>query len=417
MEYVPRVIDSVVESQLKAAGAVLIRGPKGCGKTETGRHHSRSELAVEDNPRVRAAMEAEPGLLLRGETPRLIDEWQVQPRIWNAVRREVDRRHAKGKFILTGSSTPPKKVRETLHSGVGRFGLIDMRTMSWAELGWSEGTVRLADLAQGKPVQPTESDLDLDSLADHLAVGGWPGSLGLGQAAAEEANANYFELLVESDASRARGVRRDPAKIRATLESLARNVSTEASLATLASDAGGAAGPLADQTIADYLEAFRELMVLEDLPAWNTHIRSSARLRKRPKWHLADPSLCCAALGLTPPQLVADLEYMGLLFESAVIHDLRVYATSTRGRVSYYRDSNGLEADAIIEFPRYGWIACEIKLGFGAADRAAESLKRFAANIDQARVGPPAALLVITGSGLAHTRPDGVHIVPMGCLA
>jgi predicted AAA+ superfamily ATPase len=355
VEYVPRLVDAMVAGQIEAAGAVLVRGPKGCGKTETGRRHSRSELAVEDTPSLRAAMAAEPRLLLQGDTPRLIDEWQIQPGLWNAVRREVDRRRAKGQFILTGSSTPREQADESRHSGVGRFGLVDMRTMSWRELGWS-------------------------------------------------------------DASHAWGARRDPAKVRRALESLARNVATEVSAKALARDAGGADGPLADQTIAEYLEAFHALMVVEDLPAWNTHIRSSARLRKRPKRHLADPSLCCAALGLTPPQLLADLEYTGLLFESAAVHDLRVYAAAGRGRVSHYRDSNGLEVDAVVEFPGSAWAAFEVRLGFGAADQAAESLKRFAANIDQTRMGAPSALVVITGSGLAHTRPDGVHVAPLGCL-
>ncbi|MDR1151861.1 MAG: ATP-binding protein [Bifidobacteriaceae bacterium] len=419
MDYVARIIDPMVTVQLAAAGAVVIRGPKGCGKTETGRHHSHSELDVEDSPHVRAAMAADPRLLLHGETPRLIDEWQLQPSLWDTVRREVDQRRTKGQFILTGSATPREQATGTgapHHSGVGRFGLVDMRTMSWRELGWSTGSVPLAGLMAGGAVEPQHSDLDLETVANRLVIGGWPGNLGLARDAAQTANANYVELLATSDAASAWGIRRDQDKLWRTLQSLARNVSTECSLATLAADAAGADARLADETVSEYLQVFHALMVEEDVPAWNTHIRSSARLRKRAKRHLADPSLCCAALGLTAPRLLADLEYFGLLFESAAIHDLRVYASALRGRVSHYRDSNGVEADAVVELPDGTWAAFEVKLGFGATDDAAASLARFAATIDSGRVGPPAALTVITASGIAHTRPDGIHVVPLACL-
>ncbi|MDR2372513.1 MAG: DUF4143 domain-containing protein [Bifidobacteriaceae bacterium] len=418
MEYLPRVVDATVEQQLRVAGALLIRGPKGCGKTETGRHHSRSELDAEDTPTVETALQIDPAIILQGQAPRLIDEWQQQPALWNAVRREVDRRKEKGQFILTGSATPKPEAegQPRRHSGVGRFGIVDMRTMSWRELGWSTGEVSLGDVLAGAEVRPRPDETPITLVAERLAVGGWPGNLALSAADAQADNLNYFDLLVEEDAARAWGVRRDPAKVRRMLQSLARNVSTEASLTALAADAGGGDGPLAEETVAEYLSALTALMVEEDLPAWAPRIRSRARLRQRPKRHLADTSLCCAALGVGPDRLMADLEYLGLLFESAVIHDLRVHAAASGGKVYHYRDSNGVEADAVIELRDGAWAGVEIKLGFAGAAAAAASLTRFAATVDQDAIGPPAALIVITASGLAHRRPDGISVIPFGLL-
>ncbi|MDR0417292.1 MAG: DUF4143 domain-containing protein, partial [Propionibacteriaceae bacterium] len=265
------------------------------------------------------------------------------------MRHEVDRRQAKGQFILAGSSTPdgPDQAagrQARRHSGVGRFGVLEMRTLSWQELGWSTGEISLRAVLQRQGFAPTQSELGAEEIAERLALGGWPGNLGLSPEAAGLNNSNYVDLLAHEDAARAWGARRDSSRLRRTLESLARNVSTECAAATLGKDAGGADGPLSPQTIAEYLDVFRGLMIQEDLPSWNTHIRSTARLRKTPKRHLADTSLCCALLGLDGPRLLADLEYMGLLFEAAVIHDLRVYAGALGGRVYFYRDSNSQEA-------------------------------------------------------------------------
>ena len=416
MEYRPRVIDREVTEQLGAAGALLLRGPKGCGKTETARAHARSEILVDDSPAVRIAMSGEPGFLLQGDTPRLIDEWQEQPALWNTIRREVDSRRAKGQFILTGSSTPRDEELAGLHSGVGRFGVIAMTTMSWFERGWSTGEVSLAEvLAGGKP-QSRQIDARLDEIATRLVVGGWPGTLDLDDRQAWLANQNYYDLLTEVDFARVIGTRRDPARVRRIMESLARNIATECGLARISADAGGADGPLDPSTTASYLTALERLMVRADVPAWNTHIRSAARLRKAPKRHFCDPSVACMALGCSPDRLVDDLEYMGFLFESAVIHDLRVYARSAGARLGHYRDSNGREADAILEFRDGSWAAVEVKLGFGAADEAAASLLALAATVDQSRVGQPRALIVVTGAGFAHQRLDGVSVVPLGAL-
>ena len=416
MDYHPRIADAEVEQQLAVAGAVLVRGPKGCGKTETARQHAASEILIDDSATVKTAMEADPAHLLRGDTPRLVDEWQEQPSLWNTVRHEVDRRRAKGQFILTGSSTPRDDDLEGLHSGVGRFGVVEMETMTWWERHWSTGEVSLADVLAGQTPQSQTVGPNLSAVAERLIIGGWPGNLDQDTEHSRLANVNYIRLLTSTDVRRTAGTRRNPRTARRVLQSLARNVSTECDVSEIAADVAGADGTINRDTVAAYLDAFDRLMVRTDLPAWNTHIRSRARLRTSPKRHLCDTGLAGAALGLTPPKLLADLEYMGLLFESAAIHDLRVYARASGGELAHYRDSNRLEADAVIEFPDTSWAAVEIKLGFGAVSEAAASLLAVAANVDQSRVGPPRALIVVTGAGFAHRRPDGVCVVPLETL-
>jgi len=416
VDYQRRIVDQQVVDQLGAAGALLIRGPKGCGKTETGRFHASSEIEVDDSPAVKIAMSSDPVYLLQGDTPRLIDEWQEQPQLWNTVRHEVDKRKAKGQFILTGSSTPRDEKMRGLHSGTGRFGVIDMGTMSWFERGWSTGEVSLAEILDGNAPHSRPDNTGLTDIATRLVIGGWPGNLELNTRQARIANSNYYQLLTESDVSRALGGRRNPNRIRRVIQSMARNIATECSVTTIAKDAGGADGSLDDSTVADYLDALSRLMIRHDLPAWNTHIRSAARLRKSPKRHFCDPSIACMALDLGPDRLQGDLEYLGFLFESAAIHELRVYGQPLGARLFHYRDSNGLEADAVMEFADGSWAAVEIKLGFGAVDQAAESLLAVASNIDQSLVGPPQALIIVTGSGFAHKRADGVTVVPLSVL-
>jgi predicted AAA+ superfamily ATPase len=416
MDYQSRLADAEVARQLAVAGAVLVRGPKGCGKTATSRIHASSEILIDDSPTVQTAMEADPAYLLQGETPRLIDEWQEQPRLWNTVRHEVDRRRAKGQFILTGSSTPRDEHLRGLHSGVGRFGIVDMETMTWSERHWSSGEVSLVELLEGREPKSAPVEMSLPTIAERLVIGGWPGTLDLDAESARLYNVNYYRVLTETDFRNTAGGRRSPETVRRVMQSLARNVSSECDSSNIAADIGGPDRPAAFDTVAAYLDALDRLMVRSDLPAWNTHIRSRARLRTSPKRHFCDPSLACAALGITPDALLADLEYLGLLFESAAIHDLRIYARSLGGKLAHYRDSNKLEADAIIELPDGSWAAAEIKLGFGAVPNAAASLLAVANNIDQSRIGPPRALLIITGSGFAHKRPDGINVVPLNTL-
>jgi predicted AAA+ superfamily ATPase len=415
--YRHRIIEQRIAQQLRAAGALLVRGPKGCGKTETARRFARSEVVIDDSLAVQQAMATDPGVLLRGATPRLIDEWQEQRALWNVVRHAVDDRRAKGQFILTGSANPPDDVNT--HSGVGRFGVVSLRTMTQAELGNSTNEVSLSALLQGEEPVSELLEPDLEGLARRLVIGGWPANIALDEDEAIINNNNYFDLLVDVDISRVSEKRRDPNKVRQLLRSLARTVATESSYATLAADLSGLTGAdtvLAKATVIDYLDALHRVMIVEDLPAWSTHIQSRATLRKAPKRHLADVSLACSALGLNSRRLLGDLAYMGNVFESLVIHDLRVFAENVGARLFHYRDSNGLEADAVIEMRDGSWAALEIKLGFGAVDQGAAQLLRFSKNINREKMGPPLALVVISAFGFAHRRKDGVDAVPFFTL-
>jgi predicted AAA+ superfamily ATPase len=414
MKYRKRIVDSLLERQLAASGAVLIRGVKGCGKTETARHRAKSEIAIDDSPAIDIAMQSDPRILLRGATPRLIDEWQEQPRLWNTIRHEVDDRKLKGQFILTGSANPEETAR--LHSGAGRFGIVRMRTMSWYELGWSTGEVSLSSLLAGEEIRSEVCEADLPGIASRLVKGGWPGHLDLTEDEAVQSLSNYFELLTEVDLSRVSNVRRSPVKVRRVLQSIARNISTECAISTIAADAGGSDAPLAADTVRDYLDALDRLMIEDDLPGWSPIIRSRARLRSAAKRHFADPSLAASALGMDSGRLLNDLEYFGLLFESCAIHDLRIYADSLGGRLFHYRDSNGVEADAIVEMKDGSWAAFEIKLGIGGAEQGTASLLKLRDTIDLEKTGAPLALTVVTGSGFAHRRPDGVYVVPLQAL-
>jgi predicted AAA+ superfamily ATPase len=416
MDYRQRILDTEMTLQLEVAGAVLVKGPKGCGKTETARAHAKSEILIDDSPSVRVAMDSDPAYLLQGETPRLIDEWQEQPILWNTVRHEVDRRRSKGQFILTGSSTPRDDQLSGLHSGVGRYGVVSMDTMTWAERGWSTSEVSLREVLDGASPTSMAIPADLSQIATNLCIGGWPGNLELTTSQSLRANNNYFDLMTEVDLARVGGVRKDPDRMRRIMTSIARNISTECEISTIMADANGTDGQMDRATVVGYLSILERLMVSADLPAWSPSIRSRARLRKASKRHFCDPSVACMALGLTPDRLCNDLEYLGLLFESAALHDIKVYARAAGARMYHYRDSNGLEADAILEFRDGSWAAIEVKLGFGAVEEAATSLTKVAATIDQTRIGPPRALLVVTGSGFAHRRPDGVSIAPLAAL-
>jgi predicted AAA+ superfamily ATPase len=321
---------------------------------------------------------------------------------------------AKGQFILTGSATPDDKARR--HSGAGRFAIIKMLPMSFFEKGWSTGEVSLAALMCGDAPSSESVAFDLGELAEKITLGGWPGVIGENAADGLRFVSDYVSLIAEVDISKVSDKRRDPYKVKRLLQSLARNISTEAPLTALSKDAGGSDGDLDDETTADYLSALERLMAVDNLPAWNTHIRSSDMLRKSPKRHFADPSLAVGALGLSVDKLTADLNYFGLLFESLVIRDLRVYADASGANVFHYRDSRGTEADAIVEYADGTWGAFEIKLGIGAVDEAASSLKKLAEKIDTTKVKSRVALTVITGNGFAYRRPDGVNVVPMSAL-
>ena len=414
MEYKKRFADRSLAERLKSSGAVLIEGTKGCGKTQTALQIAGSVVHFDADEQVRIRMEIDPKSVLTGTIPRLLDEWQEHPQIWNYVRREVDERSQKGQFILTGSATPDDNTKR--HSGAGRFSVMKMRPMSLYERGWSTGDVSLAALLKGDAPTSDSVSFSLGEYAEKVTLGGWPGLIGAGALEGLRFVSDYISFIAEVDLSKVSKKRRDPYKVKRLLQSIARNISTEVTLTALAKDTGGSDGKLDDETIAEYLDALERLMTLENLPAWNTHIRSADILRKSPKRHFADPSLAVGALGLSIDKLTADLNYFGLLFESLVIRDLKIYAEANDGKVYYYRDSRGLEIDAIVENANGTWGAFEVKLGIGAADNAAASLLKFADKIDTKKTKAPASLTVITGNGFAYRRSDGVNVVPLSVL-
>ncbi len=412
--YRKRVVDRELEDLLSAVGAVVIEGPRACGKTATARQVAASEVLLDVDLDARRAVQIDPRLVLEGPTPRLIDEWQTEPATWNHIRRSVDDRGTPGQFILTGSAVPADDV--TRHTGAGRISRLRMRTMSLYETGHSNGAISLERLfGAGDPSCP-DPGLSLLDLAERTAVGGWPGLLGRGTAESLRAIRGYLDEIRRLDITRMERTRRDPEKVGRLLRSLARNVSTYAAATTLARDAGGPEGALDDDTVREYLGVLERLMVVEDQPAWSPPLRSRSVLRSGPKRHFVDPSLAAASLRATPERLLADLNLFGLLFESLVVRDLRVYSQAMDARVMQYRDSTGLEVDIIIEVADGRWGAFEVKLGSGLIDEGAAGLLKFRSRIDSSRCGDPAVLGVIVGTGYGYRRPDGVAVVPVGAL-
>lgn len=410
--YRPRVVDVELAELLRATGAVLIEGPKACGKTETARHTAASEVLLDVDEAARQAVAVDPALVLEGATPRLIDEWQVEPSIWNHVRRAVDARRQPGQFILTGSAVPADDA--TRHTGAGRVERLRMRPMSLFESGRSSGDLSFAELLDGGSPRCPDPGINVADIAEWVAVGGWPGHRG-GLEESLRANRAYLNEITRVDVGRV-APRRDPSRIARLLRSLARNASTYASLTTLASDAGGADGPLDPETVREYLDALERLMIIEDQPAWAPSLRSRASLRGAAKRQFVDPSLAVAALRARPQQLLKDLNLLGFLFESLVVRDLRVYAQRLDAHVLQYRDNTGLETDVIIETGDGRWAAFEVKLGPGLVDDGAAALLKLASKVDASLVGPPLALGVIVGAGYGFERPDGVMVVPIGAL-
>lgn len=414
MAYTPRIVDSELQEHLAALGGVVIEGPKACGKTATASRVSSSAIRLDVDESARRAVELDPELVLAGATPRLIDEWQLEPDIWNHVRRAIDARGEPGQFILTGSAVPADDV--TRHTGAGRISRLRMRTMSLFESGHSTGAISLAKVLAGEPVGSPDVDTGIPEIAERIAVGGWPGAQTREPGSALRIVRAYVDEIRWLDVARVDGGRHDPERVGRMLRSLARNVATYASLSTIANDTGADGDPIRRETVAGYLDALTRLMVVEDQPAWQPHLRSKAALRSGPKRHFVDPSLAVAALRATPDDLLADLELLGFLFESLAVRDLRVYAQAADADVLQYRDSNGLEIDAIVRRPGGPWAAFEVKLGGRQIDQAAKTLLRFADRIDTSRTGKPVALGVVVGSGYGYTRPDGISVIPIGAL-
>lgn len=415
MKYRARIADGELTARLRATGAVLIEGPRGCGKTETARRAARSEVLLDIDDEARVAALLDPGLVLPGQRPRLIDEWQLVPGIWNRVRRAVDAEPSRsGQFILTGSSVPADDA--TRHTGALRFSRLRMRPMSLAESGHSTASVSVRALLAGADATAPDPGLRVSDIAERVAVGGWPGLLDRTVADALEALRGLLDEVRSIDLPRVDGVRRDPEGVARVLRSLARKVATSASISAIARDVTMAGEPVDRHTVADYLAALARVMVIEDLPGWAPALRSRSFLRTTPTRHFVDPSLAVAALGADPARLLADVRTLGYLFEGLVVRDLRIHGQASDATVHHYRDSDGLEVDAIVQRRDGTWAAFEVKLGPNAADQGAASLLRLADRIDRDRHPAPAALVVVTGWGYAYRRPDGVQVVPIGTL-
>ena len=407
-------MDAELQELLASSGAVVIEGPKACGKTMTASQQAASRVLLDIDQSARQVLAVDPGLLLEGARPRLLDEWQVAPELWNHVRRAVDAADQPGQFLLTGSAVPADDASR--HTGAGRFSFLRMRPMSLFETRASSGAVSLHQLFAGHGQAVADPGLSVRDLGALIARGGWPAQQDRSLKAASRAARDYLEQVRQVDISRVGDRNRDPVRVGALLRSLGRHCATEAKLSTLAADAGGADGPLDDRTVTDYLQALERLMVIENQPAWAPHLRSRARLRKAPKRHFVDPSLALAATGASAEQLLQDFEWFGQLFESLVIRDLRVLSQPLDGEALHYRDDYGVEVDAIVQLHDGRWGAIEIKLGERQVEDAATNLKRFAEQIDSQRSGSPAFLAVICGKGYGYRRADGVFVVPVGAL-
>lgn len=412
--YLARIVDRELSRRLGAAGAVVVEGPRACGKTATARQAARSEVLLDVDESARRAATVAPALVLDGATPRLLDEWQVEPSLWNHVRRAIDDRGVPGQFILTGSSIPADDI--TRHTGAGRISRLRMRPMSLFEGGHSTGTVSLQAWLTGAPALAADPGLSLQDITARIVAGGWPGWRHQALPDAARAVRDYLEEIQRTDITRVDGTSRDPDKVARVVRALARNVATYVTTSTLSADAGGSDGALARETVSGYLAALERLMIIEDQPAWAPHLRSKSILRRSPKRHFVDPSLAVAALNGSPERLLADLRLLGFLFESLVVRDLRIHAQANDARILQYRDNTGLEIDAIIEMADGRWAAIEVRLGGALVDDGAASLLRFRDRIDTSKCGPPAALGVIVATGYAYRRPDGVDVIPIGTL-
>jgi hypothetical protein len=403
-----------MERRLRVNGAVLVEGPKACGKTETARRAAASEVLFDVDRTAREALKVDPTLVLDGAAPRLLDEWQLAPELWNYVRRTIDERGAPGQFILTGSAVPADDVSR--HTGAGRISRLRMRPMALYESGHSTGAISLAALFDEQPARSAEVSLPVQALAERICAGGWPALRDRPELDARHWVRDYLIEIQRTDIQRVDGTDRDPETVGRVLRSLARNVATEAAATTIAADvAGGDAAPH-PETVRDYLHALERIMVVEDQPAWAPHLRSRSILRRSPKRHFVDPSMAAAAVRADPARLLRDLSFLGALFESLAVRDLRVYAQALDGQIYHYRDNTGLEVDAIVTDGGERWGACEIKLGRGYVDEAAKTLLRFRKRVDTKRSGPPAFLAVIVPEGYGYRREDGIDVIPLAAL-
>jgi len=421
IKYRPRIADTLLERKLKGKGAVLLEGAKWCGKTTTAEQQAKSVLYMSEPGKLHQNLQLahiNPNLLLKGDNPRLIDEWQIAPQLWDAVRFEADHRHEFGLFILTGSSVPPD-MNDVLHTGTGRFAWLRMRPMSLWESGESTGDISLGSLFENPHDIAGVSNLDLERIAFLTCRGGWPLAVGMDDEIALDQAFDYLSAVEQRDIQQADGVDRDPTRVHRLMRSYARHQGAQASNAAISDDLKENEGDTFDtDTVTSYIKALKRIFVIEEVEAWNPNLRSKTAIRSSDTRYFTDPSIATAALGIGPEDLIADLETFGLIFETLCMRDLRVYAEVLNGNVYHYRDKTGLECDAVVHLRdgRYGLI--EIKLGGDKLiNEGASSLSALANKIDSTKMKDPSFLMVLTATGdYAYRRDDGVIVVPIGAL-
>lgn len=418
-EYLPRIADIVLSDRLEAKGAVLIEGPKWCGKTTTALQKAKSVVYMQDpldKEQNLALAELNPLQLLKGKTPRLIDEWQLAPKLWDAIRFDVDKRDEFNQFILTGSFVPADDMSNS-HSGTGRITRMTMRPMSLFESKDSDGSVSLRSLFGSKNEISADSNISIEELAFLICRGGWPKAIGQSQRVALQQAFEYVDSIVNKDASRVDGIAKNPQRMKNLLHSYSRFIASDAKITTIRDDmVANGVDTLDYNTVYTYISALKKIFVVEDLPAWNPKLRSKTAIRTTDTRHFTDPSIATASLGIGPQDLLDDLQTMGLFFENLCIRDLRVFAEALDGNVYHYRDKTDLECDAVIHLRNGSFGLVEVKLGGSAIDTAAGNLLKLQERLDTNRMKHPSFLMILTGTKYAYTRKDGVHVVPIGCL-
>ena len=416
-KYKKRFADVAIKNAIETFGAVVIEGAKAVGKSTSAIHIAASSVSLDSSPELAALAQTSPGVVLAGQVPRLVDEWQLAPNLWNAVRHEADRRGSPGQFILTGSATPTDEI--TLHSGAGRFGRIRLRTMSLAETGHSTTQVNFRDLfSRGRKIGGLGGP-EIPQIARLVVQGGWPLVMGM----TEEQSSLYLRSYLEDTARLDVGNRTDRQRVQSLIRALARNLATETAIRRLMNESQLTEPELSEDagvsvpTVRKYLDSLTRIFILEELPAWSTHIRSSVRQRVSPKWHFLDPSLAASALGVNSARLLTEPKTLGFFFESLAIRDMRIYAEALGGNVSYYRDETGLEVDAVAELPDGKWAGFEIKLGGEQfVNEGATNLKKLRDKLAEQRQRDLMSLNVVTAGNTSYSRDDGVNVIALGHL-
>ena len=420
MEYIKRIVDEKIKQKLKITGAIVLRGPKWCGKTTTAKQFAASILELQNPDMQENYIElayTKPSLLLNGDKPRLIDEWQIAPKIWNAVKYSVDSSSLPGEYILTGSTTPV--IDKTLHSGVGRFTFVNMKPLSLFESNESNGLISIKDILNGKvDIDGIKTDFTYEKIAYALARGGWPNSLKMEIKDALEVPKSYVDVLCEFDISNIDDVKRNPSLARMILKSYSRHISTIGSNKSLYNDIIANYSDVSEKTIVEYLNIFERLFIIEEIEAWSPNIRSKTSIRLSNKKSFVDPSIAVASLGITPEELIMDINTFGLLFENLVNRDLSIYLDTIDAKLAHYRDRMGLECDNIIHFRNGDYALIEVKLGVSKIEEAKEHLMKLEEIIlcNEPKLGKPRFKMIITGTDMAYKTDNDILVVPIGCL-